>query len=127
MDRWRFPRRPWRFHPRVRLRVSSTRHFPCRTTFPGWSGSAPRPDVATVGLRLRVNLRVELKVTTTSPSNEMDPSTSQDRFFAHLPDSGGLVHTVHTVQRNPQARTHLEHSVLLMRRVNRSSGPSKGC
>ena len=46
-------------------------------------------EVAMVALRLRVNERGELKMTTTSPSNEMDPSTSQDRFFAHLADSGG--------------------------------------
>ena len=42
-----------------------------------------------VALRLRINERGELKMTTTSPSNEMDPATSQDRFFAHLADSGG--------------------------------------
>ena len=46
-------------------------------------------DVTIVGLRLRYNNRGELKMTTTSPSNEMDPSTSQDRFFAQLADSGG--------------------------------------
>ena len=45
--------------------------------------------IAIVGLRLRVNGNNELKMTTTSPSNEMDPSTSEDRFFAHLADSGG--------------------------------------
>ena len=46
-------------------------------------------EVAIVGLRLRVNENNELKMTTTTPSNEMDPSTSEDRFFAHLADSGG--------------------------------------
>ena len=46
-------------------------------------------EVAIVGLRLRVNGNDELKMTTTSPSNEMDPSTSEDRFFAHLVDSWG--------------------------------------
>ena len=46
-------------------------------------------EVAIVGLRLRVNGNNELKMTTTSPSNEVDPSTSEDRFFAHLADSGG--------------------------------------
>ena len=46
-------------------------------------------EVAMAALRLRVNERGELKMTTTSPSNEMDPSTSQERFFAHLADSGG--------------------------------------
>ena len=46
-------------------------------------------DVAMVALRLRVNENGELKMTTTSPSNEMDPSTSEDRFFPHLADSRG--------------------------------------
>ncbi len=46
-------------------------------------------EIAVVGLRLRINERGELKVTTTSPSNEMDPSTSEDRFFAHIVDSAG--------------------------------------
>ena len=46
-------------------------------------------DVAMAGLRLRINDNGELKMTTTPPSNEMDPSTSADRFFAHLADSGG--------------------------------------
>ena len=73
-----------------------------------------------VALRLRVNERGELKMTTTSPSNEMDPSTSQDRFFAHLADSGGGGPHSSYCSAEPQARTHLEHSVLLMRRVNRS-------
>ena len=46
-------------------------------------------DIAIVALRLRVNENNEIKVTTLAPSNEMDPSTSEDRFFAHLADSGG--------------------------------------
>ena len=46
-------------------------------------------DVATVGLRLRVNVRGELKVTTTPPSNEMGPSTTAETFFPHIVDSGG--------------------------------------
>ena len=46
-------------------------------------------EIAVVGLRLRINERGELKVTTTSPSNEMYPSTSEDRFFAHIVDSAG--------------------------------------
>ena len=31
----------------------------------------------------------EIKVTTLAPSNEMNPPTSENRFFAHLADSGG--------------------------------------
>ena len=46
-------------------------------------------DVAIVALRLRVNENNEIKVTTLSPSNEMDPSISEERFFAHFADSGG--------------------------------------
>ena len=46
-------------------------------------------EVAMVALRLRVNERGELKMTTTSPSNEMDPPTSEERFFPHIADSGG--------------------------------------
>ena len=46
-------------------------------------------DVAIVALRLRVNANGEIKVTTLAPSNERDPSVSEDRFFTHLADSGG--------------------------------------
>ena len=46
-------------------------------------------DIAIVALRLRVNENDEIKVTTLSPSNEMDPPTSENRFFAHLADSEG--------------------------------------
>ena len=46
-------------------------------------------DIAIVALRLRVNENNEIKVTTLAPSNEMDPPTSENRFFAHLADSGG--------------------------------------
>ena len=46
-------------------------------------------EVSVITLRLRVNERGELKVTTTSPSNEMDPATSGDRFFPQVADSGG--------------------------------------
>ena len=46
-------------------------------------------DIAIVALRLRVNENGEIKVTTLAPSNEMEPPTSEDRFFAHFADSGG--------------------------------------
>ena len=46
-------------------------------------------DIAIVALRLRVNENGEIKVTTLAPSNEMDPSTSEERFFAHFADSRG--------------------------------------
>ena len=46
-------------------------------------------EVSVITLRLRVNERGELKVTTTLPSNEMDPVTSGDRFFPQVADSGG--------------------------------------
>ena len=63
--------------------------FSLTDTFSGILRVTSTADVAIVALRLRVNENDELKVTTTSPSNEMDPSTSEDRFFAHLADSGG--------------------------------------
>ena len=46
-------------------------------------------EVAIVGLRLRVNEREELKVTTTRPSNETGPTTTAETFFPHIVDSGG--------------------------------------
>ena len=46
-------------------------------------------EVAVMALRIRINERGELKVTTTAPSNETAPATSDDRFFAHLADSEG--------------------------------------
>ena len=46
-------------------------------------------DVAVVGLRLRINERGELKMTTTPPSEETGASTTADRFFPHFVDSAG--------------------------------------
>ncbi len=46
-------------------------------------------DVAIVGLRLRVNEKGEIKMTTTPPSNETGPTTAADVFFPHIVDSGG--------------------------------------
>ena len=45
--------------------------------------------MAIVGLRLRVNERGELKVTTTAPSNETAASTTAETFFPHIADLGG--------------------------------------
>ena len=46
-------------------------------------------EVAIVGLRLRINERGEVKITTTPPSNERDASTTAETFFPHIVDSGG--------------------------------------
>ena len=46
-------------------------------------------EVAIVGLRLRVNEREELKVTTTPPFDETGPATTTETFFPHIVDSGG--------------------------------------
>lgn len=46
-------------------------------------------EVAVVALRIRINERGELKTTTIWPSNELDPASSEDRYFAHLADSDG--------------------------------------
>ena len=46
-------------------------------------------DVSVIALRVRINELGELKVTTTTPSNETAVATSEDRFFAHFADSRG--------------------------------------
>ena len=51
--------------------------------------SASNGEVSVAALRFRVNRRGELKTTTIWPRDENAPATSQDRYFAHLADSGG--------------------------------------
>ena len=63
--------------------------FSLADNFSGVLRVASTADIAIVALRLRVNENDEIKVTTLAPSNEMDPPTSENRFFAHLADSGG--------------------------------------
>ena len=63
--------------------------FSLPDTFSGVLRVTSKAEVVIVGLRLRVNERGELKVTTTAPSNEMDPATTADTFFPHIVDSGG--------------------------------------
>ena len=63
--------------------------FSLPDNFSGVLRVASTDDVAIVALRLRVNENNEIKVTTLAPSNEMDPSISEERFFAHFADSGG--------------------------------------
>ena len=46
-------------------------------------------DVAIVGLRLRINDRGELKMTTTPPSIETGLPVMGDKFFPHIVDSAG--------------------------------------
>ena len=63
--------------------------FSLRDNFSGVVRVTSTAEVAIVGLRLRVNQRGELKVTTTPPSNETGPSSTAERFFPHIVDSGG--------------------------------------
>ena len=63
--------------------------FSLPDNFSGMLRVTSTADVAIVALRLRVNEKGEIKVTTLAPSNEMDPSVSEDSFFSHLADSGG--------------------------------------
>ena len=51
--------------------------------------SASNGEVSVAALRFRVNRRGELKTTNFWPQDETAPATSQDRYFAHLADSGG--------------------------------------
>ena len=46
-------------------------------------------DVGIVGLRLRINQREEIKMTTTPPAREGDAAISADRYFPHIVDSSG--------------------------------------
>ena len=46
-------------------------------------------EVSIIGLRLRVNERGEIKITTTPPANETAASTTEETFFPHIVDSGG--------------------------------------
>ena len=46
-------------------------------------------EIAIVGLRGRTNERGDFLLTTTPPANEADPSTTADRFFPQIADSGG--------------------------------------
>ena len=46
-------------------------------------------DVAIVGLRLRINDKDEIRMTTTPPSDETGASTTAESFFPHIVDSAG--------------------------------------
>ena len=51
--------------------------------------SASNGGVSLAALRFYVNRRGELKITNFWPRDETAPATSEDRYFAHLADSGG--------------------------------------
>ena len=63
--------------------------FSLRGNFSGVVRVTSTAEVAIVGLRLRVNEKGEIKMTTTPPSNETGPSTTAETFFPHIVDSGG--------------------------------------
>ena len=47
------------------------------------------PDIAAVGLRLAINQRDDILVTTTPPVDENAAHTAASLFFPHFVDSGG--------------------------------------
>ena len=51
--------------------------------------SASNGEVSMAALRFYVNQRGELKTTNIWPQDETAPSTTRDRYFAHLADSEG--------------------------------------
>ena len=51
--------------------------------------SSSSSSVALVGLRARTNERGDFLITTTPPSNEADPPSTEDMFFPHFADAGG--------------------------------------
>ena len=65
--------------------------FPALTT--PFSGilriASTGPDIAIVGLRLAINQRQDILVTTTPPADENAALTASDLFFPHFVDSGG--------------------------------------
>ena len=65
--------------------------FPALTT--PFSGilriASTAPDIAAVGLRLAINQRHDILVTTTPPADENAAPTASDLFFPHFVDSGG--------------------------------------
>ena len=65
--------------------------FPALT--PPFSGilriASPTPDIAVVGLRLAINPRFDIVVTTTPPAGENAAAPAADLFFPHFVDSGG--------------------------------------
>ena len=65
--------------------------FPTLT--PPFSGilriAATAPDIAAVGLRLAINQRHDILVTTTPPVDENAAPIASDLFFPHFVDSGG--------------------------------------
>ena len=65
--------------------------FPAMTT--PFSGilriASTAPDIAAVGLRLAINQRHDILVTTTPPADENVALTASDLFFPHFVDSGG--------------------------------------
>ena len=65
--------------------------FPALTTpFSGMLRIASTaPDIAAVGLRLAINQRDDILVTTTPPVDENALPTASDLFFPHFVDSGG--------------------------------------
>ena len=50
--------------------------------------ASPTPDIAVVGLRLAINQRYDVLVTTTAPADE-NAAAASDLFFPHFVDSGG--------------------------------------
>ena len=46
-------------------------------------------EILAVGLRARTNQRSDFLITTTPPTNETAATTTLDRFFPHIADSGG--------------------------------------
>ena len=65
--------------------------FPALTT--PFSGilriASTAPDIAAVGLRLALNQRHDILVTTTPPADQNAALTASDLFFPHFVDSGG--------------------------------------
>ena len=63
--------------------------FVLPSNFAGVLRATSNSKIAVVGLRARTNKRSDFLITTTQPTNETAATTTRDRFFSHIADSGG--------------------------------------
>ena len=74
------------FFPALTPPFSGIRRIASTSTIPAQSAAR---NLAVIGLRLTINERADIVVTTTPPLDEVSTTTASDLFFPHLVDSAG--------------------------------------
>ena len=74
------------FFPALTPPFSGIRRIASTSTIPAQSAAR---NLAVIGLRLTINERADIVVTTTPPSDEDSATTASDLFFPHFVDSAG--------------------------------------